>query len=153
MSRFKITELMTCRYYEDLGATEDMANSLIIHAYRRQVGVFPSRQPYFLRCLRSIAHWRGASTGSSLLEFVSSEYTNARYADDDIPDSYHYFQLDYFDKHLTDETIVGSFYARLQDSSSDLEPRRHLLRIGNHRGSARIKAAAEDRTSTIHLIC
>jgi ubiquitin carboxyl-terminal hydrolase 25/28 len=76
---------------------------------------------------------------------VSMEYTKGRYADDDVPAAYQYFQLDYRNQTLTDDTIIGSFFARLGDSANDMEIRRQLWRIGDSRGSEKIKSVAEER--------
>ena len=122
-----------------------MSNELIIEAYRQQNRIIPSRNSYYLRCLRSIGHWRGPVDGKTINDFVELETTNGKYADDDVPDSYSYFNLDYYrDFALSDDSIIGSFYARLEDTPNDMEPRKHLWRIGDYRKSEKIKAAAEE---------
>ncbi|KAF3490497.1 ubiquitin-specific protease [Arthroderma uncinatum] len=136
-------------YYEHLGTLGDMSNELIIEAYRRQVKLAPARGSYYLRCLRSIGHWRDPVDGKPIQNFVEYEYETGKYADDDLPDSYRYFNFDYFKERLiTDDAIIGSFYARLEDTQNDMELRKHLWRIGDHRKSEKIKAVAEERVST-----
>ncbi|KAL1959884.1 hypothetical protein VTO42DRAFT_1029 [Malbranchea cinnamomea] len=135
-------------YYEALGAVDDMSNQLIIEAYNRQIATDPSRAPYYLRCLQTIGLWRGDPGGISIAQAVSIEYANGRYTDNDVPEAYRYFQLDYRDKSLTEDAILGSFFARVGDSADDMEPRRQLWRIGDHLKNEKIKAVAEERVST-----
>lgn len=132
------------RYYEDLGAVEDMPSNLIVEAYRRQVETDPKRVPYYLRCLKCVGGWRRDTDGKSIEHAISLEYASGRYADDDIPNAYKYFELDYDDPTLSDDTIVASFFSRLNDSPHDMEPRRQLWRIGDSRGSEKLKSAAEE---------
>ena len=134
-----------CSYYEALGATDDMSNDLIIEAYNRQISVDPDRATYYLRCLQSIGAWRGDSGGVSIAQAVSYEYNIGRYADNDIPEAFNYFSLDYRNENLSEDAIIGSFYARVGDSANDMEPRRQLWRIGDTLGSEKIKAVAEER--------
>ncbi|KAM5479979.1 ubiquitin-specific protease ubp2 [Microsporum audouinii] len=136
-------------FYEHLGAVSDMSNELIIEAYRQQSKIIPSRNSYYLRCLRSIGHWRGPVDGKTIHEFVESEYAKGKYADDDMPESYQYFNFDFFKDHvISDDAIIGAFYARLEDTQNDMELRKHLWRIGDYRKSEKIKAVAEERVST-----
>ncbi|EEH48859.2 ubiquitin-specific protease UBP2 [Paracoccidioides brasiliensis Pb18] len=136
-------------YYEDLGVTEDMSADLIIEAYNRQIETDPRRAPYYLRCLRSIGEWRRNSDGAKIDHLVTLECSGYRYADDDIPRAYNYFQLDYRNRNLTDDDIIGSFFALLRDTPNDTEPRQQLWRIGDSRGSEKIKSVAEERISTV----
>ncbi|OJD19722.1 hypothetical protein AJ78_00345 [Emergomyces pasteurianus Ep9510] len=136
-------------YYEDLGVTDDMSADLIIEAYNRQIETDPRRGPYYLRCLRAIGEWRRNSDGKKIDNLVTLECSGSRYADDDIPRAYNYFQLDYRNRNLTDDDIIGSFFAHLRDTTNDTEPRRQLWRIGDSRGSEKIKSVAEERVSTV----
>jgi ubiquitin carboxyl-terminal hydrolase 25/28 len=122
-----------------------MSNDLIVEAYNRQIATNPSGAPYYLRCLQSIGLWRGEVGGASIMSAVSDEYANGRYTDYEVPQAYRYFQLDPNDKNLTDDAIIGSFFARLGDSADDMEPRRQLWRIGDSLNSEKIKAVAEER--------
>ncbi|WEW60585.1 ubiquitin-specific protease ubp2 [Emydomyces testavorans] len=131
-------------FYQDLGATEDMSSDLILEAYRKQIQCHPERASYYFKCLRSIGQWRGEYDGRAIARFVEQQYAEGRYADDDVPDAYRFFQLDIKDTSLTDDTIIGSFFARLQDSPDEAEPRRQLWRIGDYRRSQAIKAVAEE---------
>jgi ubiquitin carboxyl-terminal hydrolase 25/28 len=71
---------------------------------------------------------------------VSDEHANGRYTDHDIPRAFRYFQLDPNDPNLTEDAIIGSFFARLRDSPDDMEPRRQLWRIGDSLDSEKIRA-------------
>ncbi|EQL34025.1 ubiquitin thiolesterase [Blastomyces dermatitidis ATCC 26199] len=142
-------EVRRAPYYEDLGATEDMSTDLIIEAYNRQIETDPRQGPYYLRCLRYIGEWRSASDGGKINDLVALECSGSRYADDDIPRAYKYFQLDYRNRNLTDDDIIVSFFTRLRDTANDTETRRQLWRIGDSRGSEKIKSVAEERVSTV----
>lgn len=122
-----------------------MSADLIIEAYNRQVETDPRRGPYYLRCLRSIGEWRRNSDGEKIDNLVTLECSGSRYADDDIPRAYNYFQLDDRNRNLTDDDIIGSFFAHIRDTANDTEVRRQLWRIGDSRGSEKIKAVAEER--------
>ncbi len=124
-----------------------MPGDLIVEAYRRQLETDPARAPYYLRCLRAIGRWREEMDDRAIDHAVAMEYANGRYADDDVPNAYQYFQLDYRDETLTDDAIIGSFFARLGDSANDMEVRRQLWRIGDSRGSEKIRSVAEERVS------
>ncbi|KAK2865220.1 hypothetical protein FQN49_003796 [Arthroderma sp. PD_2] len=136
-------------FYEHLGTLSDMSNELIIDAYRQQSKLAPARASYYLRCLRSIGYWRDTAEGREIQRFVESEYEAGKYADDDVADSYQYLNFDFFkDQLISEDAIIGSFYARLEDTQNDMELRKHLWRIGDYRGSEKIKAVAEERVST-----
>ncbi|KAG5297235.1 ubiquitin carboxyl-terminal hydrolase [Histoplasma ohiense] len=142
-------EIRRAPYYEDLGVTDDMSADLIIEAYNRQIETDPGRSPYYLRCLRHIGEWRRVTDGEKINNLVTLECSGSRYADDDIPRAYKYFQLDYRNRNLTDDDIIDSFFARLRDTANDTETRRQLWRIGESRGSEKIKSVAEERLSTV----
>jgi ubiquitin carboxyl-terminal hydrolase 25/28 len=61
-----------------------------------------------------------------------------------IMDSYKYFGLDPSRQGLTDDTIIGAFKARLEDSSKtqELDMREHLRIIGVSRSSDKIQSLA-----------
>ncbi|OGM39949.1 putative ubiquitin C-terminal hydrolase [Aspergillus bombycis] len=137
-------------YYEDLGVVEDMAASLIIEAFNRQVSVDPSRTPVYLKCLKSIGILRGGEDGSLIDQAVQVAYSEGKYTEEDVVDAYKYFGLSHDDQRLTEESIIGKFYAYLGATTAvqETETRRQLWRIGDSRRSERIKAAAEERVST-----
>lgn len=120
-----------------------MSNQLVIDAYRRQVVTDRSRGPYYLRCLQTIGLWRG-DAGISIAEAVSMEYSEGKYTDNDVLEAYRYFQLDPREAALTDDDILGRFFARVGDSPDD-EARTHLFRIGDDLDSEKIKAVSAER--------
>jgi ubiquitin carboxyl-terminal hydrolase 25/28 len=122
-----------------------MTSDQIIAAYRQQVLTDPERAPYYLRCLQAIGCWRDETDGGKITQSASLEYADGKYTDEDIPDAYRFFGLDYPDRYLTDDVIIGNFYARLADTSNELETRRQLWRIGDSRRSEKLKSTAEDR--------
>lgn len=76
---------------------------------------------------------------------VAKAYSEDNFADDDIPAAYHFFQLDPRNPSITDDFILGAFDARASDTVDEQEARKQLFRIGEHRGSDKIKSAAKDR--------
>jgi ubiquitin carboxyl-terminal hydrolase 25 len=135
--------------YEDLGVVEDMSSDLIIEAYHRQVSADPTRAPHYLQCLNSIANWRGGADRDTLNEAIMTAYSQGAYTTQDIYKAYEYFGLNFNDKTLTEEVIIGRFHAYLSSSTRDTEARQQLWRIGDVRKSEQIKSAAEDRVSNV----
>ncbi|GMG02374.1 unnamed protein product [Aspergillus oryzae] len=138
-------------YYEDLGVVEDMAASSIIEAFNRQVSVDPARTPVYLKCLKSIGILRGGEDGSLIDQAVQVAYSEGKYTEEDVVDAYKYFGLSHDDQRLTEESIIGKFYAYLGATTAvqETETRRQLWRIGDSRRSERIKAAAEESTTEL----
>lgn len=129
-----------------------MSSELVVEAYNQQVRTDPQRAPYYLRCLREIGSWRETTDGGVVNMAVAKAYSEDKIADDDIPAAYSFFQLDYRDSNLTDDSILGAFDARVSDTTDEQEARKQLLRIGEHRESNKIKSAARDRQYQITLI-
>lgn len=75
---------------------------------------------------------------------VHNEYGNGRYADDDIPSAYNFFFLSQ-DGNCTEDEIIAAFFASIDNKLDDSEARKQLWRIGESRGSKRIKSIAEER--------
>ncbi|KKK14907.1 hypothetical protein P175DRAFT_0495586 [Aspergillus ochraceoroseus IBT 24754] len=136
-------------YYEDLGVVEDMLTSSIIEAFNRQVSVDPGRAPAYLKCLKEIGYLRGGEDADAIDRAVQVAYAEGRYTEADVVDAYKYFGLSHDDTRLTEDSIIGTFYAYLSSTTQETETRRQLWRIGDSRRSERIKSAAEDRVSTV----
>ncbi|KAA8649813.1 ubiquitin-specific protease UBP2 [Aspergillus tanneri] len=136
-------------YYDDLGAVEDMSSSLIIDAFNRQVSVDPARSSIYLECLKSIGNLRGGEDGDLIEQAVQVAYAEGKYTNEDVVNAYRYFGLSHDDTRLTEDSIIGKFYAYLSSTNQEHETRQQLWRIGNSRRSERIKSAAEDRVSTV----
>ncbi|KAF7586454.1 ubiquitin-specific protease ubp2 [Aspergillus hancockii] len=149
-SRSNEFQMAPAPYYEDLGAVEDMAASSIVEAFNRQVSLDPFRTPIYLKCLQSIGNLRGGEDGAFIEQAVRIAYEEGKYTDDDVVNAYKYFGLSQDDQRLTEESIIGKFYAYLGATTTvqETETRRQLWRIGDSRRSERIKAAAEERVST-----
>jgi ubiquitin carboxyl-terminal hydrolase 25/28 len=135
--------------YEDLGVVEDMSSALIVNAYKRQVSVNPARAPHYLKCLIMIGESRGRLDGDTIEQAVMIAYSEGRYTEEDVVHAYKYFGLEPHDSSLTDENILGKFYAFLGDTTNETETRKQLWRIGHSRKNERIKSAAEDRVATV----
>lgn len=150
-SRSNDFQMAPAPYYEDLGVVEDMAASSIVEAFNRQVSVDPARAPIYLKCLKSIGSLRGGEDGALIEQAVQVAYAEGKYTDEDIVDAYKYFGLSHNDQRLTEDSIIGKFYAYLGATTAvqEIETRRQLWRIGDSRRSERIKAAAEERVSTV----
>ncbi|EEP80641.1 predicted protein [Uncinocarpus reesii 1704] len=136
-------------FYQDLGVTEDMSTELILDAFHQQVWCDPDRASYYFKCLRSIGNWRGDIEGRGIARFVERQFAEGKYPEHEIPEAYRYFHLDITDGSLTDDTIIGSFFARLEDSPDEAEPRKRLAKIGEYRRSHAIKAVAEENLSNV----
>lgn len=147
-----LLSLTVPRFYEDLGTVQDMSSESIVEAYNQQIKTNPQRARYYLRCLREIGRWRETTDGGVVNMAVAKAYSEDNFADDDIPAAYNFFQLNCRDPSLTDDYILGSFYSRASDTVDEQEARKQLLRIGEHRGSDRIKSAAKDRQYQIDVI-
>jgi ubiquitin carboxyl-terminal hydrolase 25/28 len=131
--------------YEDLGTIEDMSSSSIIEAYHQQVSINPARAPHYLQCLKTISGLRGGPDREEIEQAVMVAYSEGRYTPEDVIHAYKYFGLDPHDPHVTEETIIGKFYAFLGSTTQETETRTQLWRIGDWRRNERIKSAAEDR--------
>lgn len=142
-SRHSLTNVLSYSFYEDLGAVEDMSASMIVDAYQHQVQADPSRAPRYLNCLKAIGTLRGGEDWEIIDQAVQFAYSEGRYTDDDVAEAYRYFGHE--DPNLTEEAIIGKFYAFLGSTNQETEVRRQMWIIAQDRGSERIKAASEDR--------
>lgn len=142
---FEAVLIRLCRFYEDLGALEDMSSGLIVEAYARQVSTDPENTPYYLKCLKNIALLRGGDDLDIIDQAVQVAYAEGKYTEDDVIEAYQYFGLWHEDPNLTEDAIIGKFYAFLASTNQETESRKQLWRIGDCLGSERIKAASEDR--------
>lgn len=131
---------------------EDMSSAAVVEAYNRQVLADPSRSPMYLSALKAIGCLRGEEDKVVIDIAVQTAYEQGKYAVEDIVGAYQYFHLHFDDPNLTEDSIIGKFYAFLNSTTQDTEARQQLWRIGDSRGSARIKAASEDR-SLIQSCC
>ncbi|KAI9038196.1 ubiquitin-specific protease UBP2 [Aspergillus affinis] len=135
--------------YEDLGTVEDMSAVAIIDAFNRQVSVDPARTSMYLHCLKSIGNLRGGEDKTLIDQAVELAYAEGKYTNEDVYNAYRYFGLSYDDTRLTEDSIIGKFYAYLSSTTQEDETRRQLWIIGDSRRSDRIQSAAEDRVATV----
>ncbi|KAL2829018.1 hypothetical protein BDW59DRAFT_142729 [Aspergillus cavernicola] len=144
-------QMAAAPYYEDLGVLEDMLTSSIIEAFNRQISVDPGQASGYLKCLKEVGSLRGGEDAIAIERAVEVTCAESNlYTEADIANAYKYFGLSHDDPRLTEDSIIGSFYAYLSSSSNsqETETRRQLWRIGDTRKSERIKSAAEDRVAT-----
>ncbi|KAL3479537.1 hypothetical protein BJX99DRAFT_255532 [Aspergillus californicus] len=149
--RWQEFQMAPAPYYEDLGVVEDMLTSTVIEAFNRQISVDPGRAPSYLKCLKAIGSLRGGEDAVAVETAVEVAYAESNiYTEEDLVEAYKYFGLGHDDQRLTDDSIIGNFYAYLSSSSptQETQARRQLWRIGDHRKSERIKSAAQDRVAT-----
>ncbi|KAJ5567536.1 hypothetical protein N7535_006842 [Penicillium sp. DV-2018c] len=147
--RLKEFDFPSSPCYEDLGVVEDMSSSTIIEAYKRQVTVDPGNSQVWLSALKAIGYLRGGEDKELVDAAVSEAYADGKYALEDVTAAYQYFGLHSDDPNLTEESIIGKFYAFVNSTNNDVEARRQLWRIGDSLASEAIKSAAEDRVSTV----
>lgn len=124
---------------------EDMSSTAVIEAYKRQVFVDPGKGPIYLTSLKSIGRLRGGEDKELIDIAVDEAYANGKYTVEDIVFAYQYLGLRFNDPNLTEDSIIGTFYAFLSSTNNDTEARQHLWRIGDSKSSERIKSASEDR--------
>ncbi|KAL4892646.1 hypothetical protein BDV59DRAFT_193527 [Aspergillus ambiguus] len=144
-SRMSEFQFASAPFYEDLGVVEDMSSASIVEAFNRQVSADPARTSTYLKCLKSIGSLRGGDDEAIIDRAVQVAYSEGKYTDDDVIEAYRYFGLSHDDTRLTDDNIIGKFYAFLGATTQETETRRQLWRIGDSRRSERIKSAAEER--------
>ncbi|QQK46032.1 Peptidase C19, ubiquitin carboxyl-terminal hydrolase 2 [Penicillium digitatum] len=147
--RYQEFEMAHAPFYEDLGVMEDMSSSAVVEAYNRQVFADSGRTPIYLSALKAIGCLRGGQDKEVIDIAVQTAYEQGKYAVEDVVSAYQYFNLQFDDPNLTEDSIIGKFYAFLSSTTKDAEARQQLWRIGDSRGSTRIKAASEDRVSTV----
>ncbi|KAI3166891.1 hypothetical protein DTO039G3_6158 [Penicillium roqueforti] len=147
--RYKEFEMAHAPFYEDLGVMEDMSSSTVVEAYNRQISVDPGRTSLYLSALNAVGFLRGAEDKEIIDIAVQGAYEQGKYTVEDVVVAYQYFNLHFDDPNLTDDSIIGKFYAFLSSTTQETEARQQLWRIGDSRGSARIKAASEERVSTV----
>jgi ubiquitin carboxyl-terminal hydrolase 25 len=128
--------------YSALGTPQDASDELVSFAYREQVRTNSREGPNYLTYLCQIAKERR----SELLEtLVATEYSAGSFDAEQLNDAYRYFALSPRDDGITDDLILGTFQARLQDAAMhEVDMREKLGIIGKHRQSQRIIDVAQD---------
>lgn len=107
-------------------------------AYDRQVTVDPHNLAYYLECLQGICD--GRKDSEDLQTKVLMEQTADKFSERDFRAAYRHLGVT---ANLDDDTILGSFQARLVDSPAQEEDLRGALKlVGISRGSKRLQEAA-----------
>ena len=126
--------------YGGLGCIADFHDNLIGYAYDRQISTDPTKTPYYLECLQTIASGRASEALSTK---AAIEESKGRVSLRDVRIAYQDLGYNMRDKNLADETIIGGFQARLSDApKQEAQLRRGLKIIGQHRRSQRIQDVA-----------
>ena len=129
-------------FYGGLGATENMHDDLITFAYDRQITVDHGNEPYYLECIQGLANGRNSEN----LRIKSAiEESSGKYSAADVREAHRHFGFEPGSDYLDEDTIIGTFQARVSDApkqESDL--RRALHIIGTDRHSARIQQLASN---------
>ena len=128
-------------FYSGLGAVGDFHDELLGFAYDCQIACDPKNIPYYLECLQAIAVGRDNSEDLQTKAII--EETEGRLSLNDIRQAYLRLGLNIKDTQLADDTIIGTFQARVADAPRhEAEIRKDLKIIGQDRSSERIKLVA-----------
>lgn len=128
------------RFYASLGATADFHDDLIVFAYQRQIDVDPNNTPYYLECLQGLGEGRNSE---DLQTQAAIEASSGKISLKDIKSAYKDLGLDFNQPLLDDDTIIGTFQARVSDAPrQESELRRALQIIGQSRSSEKIQFIA-----------
>ena len=129
-------------FYGGLGATENMHDELISFAYDRQLDIDPQNGPYYLECIQGLAEGRNSE---SLQTKAVIEESSGKYSAKDVRDAHRSFGFEYGADYLDDDTVIGTFQARVSDApKQEADLRRALNIIGIERQSARIQQLASN---------
>ena len=131
--------------YAGVGAVADFHDDLVYFAYSRQISIDKENTPYYLQCLQTIAEGRNSEDLGTKAVVEESE---GRFSLRDVKQAYGNLGLNVQDQNLADETIIGSFQARLSDApKQETLLRRDLGIIGKHRRSYKIQNMATQTVS------
>ena len=134
-------------FYAGLGAAGDFHDELLGFAYDCQIACDPQNIPYYLECLQTIAVGRDNSEDLQTKAII--EETEGRVSLKDIRQAYLRLGLNMRDTQLADDTIIGTFQARVADAPRhEAEMRKDLKIIGQDRSSERIQLVASQGQST-----
>jgi len=123
--------------YAGLGAVLDFDDSLVAFAYDCQIHCDAKNAPYYLECLQTISEGRGSE---DLQTKALIEATSGRLSLKDVRNAYKNLGVD---SSLADDTIIGTFQARVADAPRQEDAmRRDLNIIGQDRSSEKIKLVA-----------
>ena len=131
--------------YAGIGAVADFHDDLVFFAYNRQISTDQENTPYYLQCLQVIAEGRESE---DLGTKAVVEESKGHLSLGDVKQAYRNLGQNLHDKNLADDTIIGSFQARLSDApKQETLLRRDLGIIGKHRRSYKIQNMATQAVS------
>ena len=131
--------------YAGVGAVADFHDDLVYFAYTRQISIDKENTPYYLQCLQTIAEGRESEDLGTKAVVEESE---GRFSLRDVKQAYGNLGLNVQDRNLADDTIIGSFQARLSDApKQETLLRRDLGIVGKHRRSFKIQNMAAQAVS------
>ncbi|RAL08083.1 ubiquitin-specific protease UBP2 [Aspergillus homomorphus CBS 101889] len=144
-------QLAPAPYYDDLGTVDDMSSVAIVEAFNRQVAIDPARSPLYLKCLKEIGQLRNGDDAAVIEQAVTRAYAEGRFTEEDVVDAYKYFGLAHVNPRLTEDSIIGTFNAYLNSTTTaqEAESRRQMRIIGESRHSERIKSVADDSVTNV----
>jgi hypothetical protein len=133
--------------YAGLGAVHDFTNDLLLYSFRRQVDWDPKSSSYYYDCFSMIAGKRQDDDLNIKTATLASQGYVSRA---DVAAAYRYLGLQDSAESATDDQILGTFEARLENSprNQESELRDKLRIIGVARDSALLSNAAENGEST-----
>lgn len=133
-------------FYASLGAMSDFDDNLLTFSYDCQLLCDPINVAYYLECLQVLA---GGRQSEDLQTKLAIEASQGKISLRDVRDAYHNLGLNIEDYKLTDDTVIGSFQARIMDAPKQ-EPamRRDLKIVGQHRLSEKIEMVASQAVTT-----
>ena len=122
---------------------------MVVFAYDRQVAIDPDNLPYYLECLQGICD--GREGPEDLQTKVLLEQTTDKVSSRDVRAAYKKLGVA---NHLDEETILGTFQARLADAPSyqEEELREALKIVGTSRKSKRLQEAASMGQLTVFIL-
>lgn len=135
------------RSFTILGIPEDASDDLIIWAYQRQMALETDAM-HTAQLMTALEDVQTQRQSEKLSEQVAIEWSQGRYGEQAIADAYKSLGLPP-DNGLDEESIIGTFEARLLDSPSQgPEMRESLARIGEVRNSQRLIDYARNELAT-----
>jgi ubiquitin carboxyl-terminal hydrolase 25/28 len=129
-------------HYASLGVVDDFTDNFLLWAYERQCECDSSNRPYYLDCLRDIAHGRKSSELEMKVAMAASE---GEVGLQEVEEAFRFFALDP-DTREGDEYIIGVYNSRIESAPRQKDDARKCLRvIAKARNSQKIEAVANDR--------
>ena len=142
-NQIPLLRLMVKRWHAGLGAIADFHDDLIGFAYERQLATDPFNTPYYLECLQGIAKGRHSEALDTMVAIEASEN---KISLQDVRGAFKELGFD-FRADIEDDTIIGTFRARIADApKQEAEMRRALKIIGQSRQSEKIQLVASQGT-------